>query len=205
MVDAPQPGERDSTSPRPNEASNRGAAAAPSEHVNPLTTSGRGEVLTALATAIVRLHKEYYGKGPTRARAHSSENTVVVVLEGGFTRSEETLLEHGHVHRVAETRAALQRSVGNRMRLAVEQILGRRVRSVMSANDVEQRLQIEVFLLHPERDDDREALKRRAAAARDKTHDLHGQQRALVAEQQQVAAEIQRRTRRSPGRSRDNR
>ena len=38
------------------------------------------------------LHKDLYGKGPTRARSHMVGDLLVCVLAGGFTRAELTLL-----------------------------------------------------------------------------------------------------------------
>src|SRR4051794_33517219 len=44
----------------------------------------RGHARSAVANAIVRLHAEHYGRGPTRARAHVAEDHVLVVLEDVF-------------------------------------------------------------------------------------------------------------------------
>lgn len=107
----------------------------------------RGQMLLDLANAIVRLHKQFYGKGPTKARAHMSHDLVTVVLEGGFTRSEQTLRDSGHQREVTESRFAMQESVSLELTRAVEQITGRGVRSFMSANDPEHELQVEVFVL----------------------------------------------------------
>src|SRR3954470_20302570 len=95
----------------------------------------RGRTLLELSNAVVRVHKEFYGKGPTKARSHLSHDLLTVVLEGGFTRSEEPLLAHGHESEVLQARAAMQESVREQLTSEVERILGRRVRSFMSAND----------------------------------------------------------------------
>src|SRR5256885_7702167 len=58
--------------------------------------SERGRMLADLSNAIVRIHKQFYGKGPTKARAHLMHDVLVVVLDGGYTRGEQTLLERGH-------------------------------------------------------------------------------------------------------------
>jgi len=60
------------------------------------TRDERGQVLLDLSNAVVRIHKQYYGKGPTKARSHLTHDLLTVILEGGYTRSEQTLLEHGH-------------------------------------------------------------------------------------------------------------
>jgi uncharacterized protein YbcI len=114
------------------------------------TSADRGQVLLDIANTIVRLHKQFYGKGPTKARAHLSQELVTVVLEGGFTRSEHTLAERGHEREVLELRSAMQRSVETEFRSAIEEVTGRSVRSFMSANDPEHDIQVEVFVLQRE-------------------------------------------------------
>jgi uncharacterized protein YbcI len=111
--------------------------------------SERGQLLADVSNAIVRIHKQFYGKGPIKARSHLSQDLLTVVLEGGFTRGEQTLHDHGHVQEVIRSRLAMQESIENEYRAAVETIMYRSVRSFMSANDPANDLQVEVFVLHP--------------------------------------------------------
>jgi uncharacterized protein YbcI len=109
----------------------------------------RGQMLADVSNAIVRIHKRFYGKGPVKARAHLSQDLLTVVLEGGFTRGEQTLHDHGHAQEVVRSRLVMQESIESEFRAAVESILYRSVRSFMSANDPSNDLQAEVFVLHP--------------------------------------------------------
>jgi uncharacterized protein YbcI len=109
----------------------------------------RGQLLADVSNAIVRIHKQYYGKGPVKARAHISHDLLTVILEGGFTRGEQTLQDHGHAQEVVRSRLAMQQSIESEFRTAVEKILYRSVRSFMSANDPSNDLQAEIFVLHP--------------------------------------------------------
>jgi Na+-translocating membrane potential-generating system (MpsC) len=54
-----------------------------------------GERLASISTGLVQLHSRYYGKGPTKAKTHLVNDTVICMLRGGFTRVEETLIEEG--------------------------------------------------------------------------------------------------------------
>ena len=56
---------------------------------------GAGSVRSAVANAMVGMKKQYYGRGPTTAKAWILDDYVFVAMEGGLTRNEETLLEHG--------------------------------------------------------------------------------------------------------------
>src|SRR4051794_25500809 len=109
----------------------------------------RGSVLVDLSNAVVRIHKQFYGKGPTKARAHLSHDLLTVVLEGGYTRGEKTLHERGYDEQIVQTRLAMQASVETELRTAVEEILHRPVRSFMSANDPSNEMQAEIFVLVP--------------------------------------------------------
>ena len=51
----------------------------------------QGDALADVTRDLVRLHEEYYGKGPTKAPTYSVNDTLISILEGGFTTVEETL------------------------------------------------------------------------------------------------------------------
>ena len=100
-----------------------------------------------IANAIARLHKEFVGRGPTNSRTTIDGELVVVLLEGGFTRAERTLDDSERRDLVVAGRLGLQDAMRTAMIDVVERVLGRRVRSFMSANDLERNLQTEIFVL----------------------------------------------------------
>jgi hypothetical protein len=54
-----------------------------------------GDVLTAISDGMVGLLKEFYGRGPTRAKTYFEDDLVVCLLRRRFSRVEQTLLEGG--------------------------------------------------------------------------------------------------------------
>ncbi len=100
-----------------------------------------------ISNAIARLHKEYVGRGPTNSRTTIDGELVLVLLEGGFTQAERTLDDSARRDLVVAGRVGLQDAMKGAMIEVVERVLGRRVRSFMSANDLERNLQAEVFVL----------------------------------------------------------
>jgi uncharacterized protein YbcI len=106
-----------------------------------------------ISNAISRLHKEFVGRGPTNTRTTIDGNLVVCLLEGGYTRAEQTLTANDKSDLVHAGRLGLQDAMRQAMIAAVEQTTGRRVYSFMSANDLEQNLQVEVFVLTPQQDE----------------------------------------------------
>jgi uncharacterized protein YbcI len=100
-----------------------------------------------ISNAMARLHKQYVGRGPTNSRTTIDGDLVVCLLEGGYTRAEQTLEENDKSDLVAAGRLGLQEAMRQAMVEAVEQVLARDVRSFMSANDLHRNLQVEVFVL----------------------------------------------------------
>ncbi len=105
-----------------------------------------------ISNAISRLHKQFVGRGPTNARTTIDGDLVVCLLEGGYTRAEQTLEDNDNADVVAAGRLGLQNAMREAMIASVQSALGRRVRSFMSANDLRRNLQVEVFVLRDEND-----------------------------------------------------
>ena len=127
------------------------------EETDPEIDTGGSETTVSrpleISNSISRLHKEFVGRGPTNSRTTIDGNLVVCLLEGGYTRAEQTLNANDKGDLVAAGRLGLQDAMRKAMIAAVEQTTGRRVHSFMSANDLEQNLQVEVFVLAPDQDE----------------------------------------------------
>jgi uncharacterized protein YbcI len=113
-----------------------------------------GPILAEVSRSLVQLHKESYGRGPTKARSFMSENVLVCLLEGGFLPAERTLRDHGHADLVTDSRDAMQDVLRDQFVRTVQEITGRQVMSFMSATDEQRELSAEVFVLLPEPDAD---------------------------------------------------
>ncbi len=106
-------------------------------------------MLTTVSEGIVALLKDYYGKGPTRAKTYYQDDLVVCLLRGGFTRVEETLREAGRGHEVIQQRMAFQDIMRDRFAEVIESATGRRVIGFMSGNQQQPDMLCEVFVLAP--------------------------------------------------------
>src|SRR5918997_3737582 len=88
----------------------------------------RGPGLRAeISNAMVGLKKEFYGKGPTKAKTYINDNYVFCVLQGGITRNEETLLAAGEEQLVREYRLKFQEAMAAPTTEAIERLTGCRV------------------------------------------------------------------------------
>jgi uncharacterized protein YbcI len=108
-----------------------------------------GDVLTAISDGMVALLKEFYGRGPTRAKSYYEDDLVVCVLRGGFSRVEQTLLEGGRGTAVIQQRMEFQEVMRDRFANVIEVATGRMVIGFMSGNQQHPDLMCEVFILGP--------------------------------------------------------
>jgi uncharacterized protein YbcI len=107
--------------------------------------------MSAVSNAMVALHKEQFGRGPTRARSHfAGPDTVVCVLEDALLPAERAMVEMGEAQRVRESRMWFQVATAQRFIDAVEQILKRTIYSFASATDPERGVVMEIFVFEPE-------------------------------------------------------
>ena len=104
-----------------------------------------------LSNAMVRLYKEVFGRGPTKARAHfAGPDTLVVVLENSMTVAERNLALLGEHQRLRDARLFFQYAVEQEFCQAVERILGRRTVAFVSGIDTREDVAVEIFTLEPE-------------------------------------------------------
>jgi uncharacterized protein YbcI len=107
-----------------------------------------GGVLSAISSALVTLHKEQFGRGPTRARTNfAGDDTLVCVLEDALLPAERVMVKMGDQQRVRESRGALQAATSDQFVGAVERILSREVTAFASAIDPDRGVVWEVFNL----------------------------------------------------------
>ncbi len=111
----------------------------------------RTGLLGTLSDEMVRLYKEQFGRGPTRARSNwAGPDTVVVTLEDTLTPAERNLVSMGEHQRLRDTRMFFQYATVREFCEPVERMTGRKVRSFLSGIDTEvEGLSIELFVLHP--------------------------------------------------------
>jgi uncharacterized protein YbcI len=84
-------------------------------------------VRSAVSNAMVGLKKDFYGRGPTKAKTFLEDNYVFCVMEGGLTRNEQTLIDRGHQDLVRTYRLRFQEAMEGPTVEAIQRITGRSV------------------------------------------------------------------------------
>jgi uncharacterized protein YbcI len=105
--------------------------------------------LADVSSGLVQLHHRYYGKGPSKAKTYMVNDTLVSILEGGFTIVEKTLIDQGNAEAVHDTRLSFHRAMEDEFRGLVEKATGRRVIAYMSQIHHDPDLVVDLFVLEP--------------------------------------------------------
>ena len=106
-------------------------------------------VLADISREMVRIYKEQFGRGPTKARTYWAGNDVLItVLEDTLTPVERRLVSMGEEARVRDMRMFFQYASRTHFCEPVERLTGRKVRSFLSSIDPESGgVAIETFVL----------------------------------------------------------
>jgi uncharacterized protein YbcI len=110
----------------------------------------QNSVRAEISREMVKLYKEQFGRGPTKARTEfAGSNVVVCTLEDSFTPAERRLAEMGEHQRLRDTRLYFQHATKAEFIGVIERILNRKVRAFNSSIDTHSDVSIEVFHLVP--------------------------------------------------------
>jgi uncharacterized protein YbcI len=125
------------------------------QDLGPTASEERTSVLMEVSNVMVRLYKEQFGRGPTKARSHwAGPDVIVSFLEDTLTPAERNLAAMGAHQRLRDTRMYFQYASLREFCEPVERITGRKVRSFHSSVDTKvDGLAVETFIFYPEGED----------------------------------------------------
>jgi len=99
-----------------------------------------------LSNAMVKAQKVYFGKGPLRAKSYLVDDLLFIVMRGGMTRAEETMLDFDQADKVRDFRQAFENEMTERLTTMIEDITGRKVLTYQSQILFDPDLVIEIFV-----------------------------------------------------------
>ncbi len=108
-----------------------------------------GELAAAISSGVVRVIRDYVGRGPTKARTYVSTDLIAVVLEDTLTKGERSLVMDGETTLVLSARRAYQRTMQDDLIALVEGLSGRKVMAFLSDNHLDPDVAVESFVLEP--------------------------------------------------------
>jgi uncharacterized protein YbcI len=114
------------------------------------TADHQSSVRAEISRQMVRIYKEQFGRGPTKAKTEfAGPDIVICILEDSLTPAERRLAEMGEHQRLRDTRLFFQYATKGQFVATIESILNRRVRAFNSSIDTEEDVSVEVFHLEP--------------------------------------------------------
>jgi len=107
-------------------------------------------VSSAISNLVVRITREYTGRGPTQARTYMQEDLITVVLRETLTKGELKLANTGYADHVRATRRYFQDAMREEIVTGIEKLTGRRVIAFLSDSHFDPDLAVELVLLEPQ-------------------------------------------------------
>jgi uncharacterized protein YbcI len=119
---------------------------------DPLSSSTAPEqgLLAKISTEVVRTLKDSFGKGPLKAKSYMLDDFLLVVMRGGVTVAEQTMLDRGHGDLVRDFRQTYQNEMGDHLVAKIEALTGRTVVNYQSQILFEPHIVMEVFFFADE-------------------------------------------------------
>jgi uncharacterized protein YbcI len=105
------------------------------------------EVSGQLATVIVQRYRARFGRGPTVAKAHIGSDFAVVILGDVQTEVERSLVAEGEVDSVELLRRRIRQMASHDFCAATEEVVGRKVLSMLGDHNAVANSSVLVFLL----------------------------------------------------------
>jgi uncharacterized protein YbcI len=104
-------------------------------------------MLARLSNEMVRAQKRYFGKGPDRAKSYIFDDLLLIVMRGGQTTAEKTMLDFDQQDKVRDFRQTFENEMTERLTDMVEEITGRKVLGYQSQIIFEPDVVVELFIL----------------------------------------------------------
>jgi uncharacterized protein YbcI len=113
-----------------------------------LTSFEGGQLLTKISAEFVAMLREYYGRGPMKAKTYALDDIIVVVMRGsGFTALEQTIIDSGEPERVVAMREDFQAVMADRYKQVIEKLTGAKVVAFLSQAHVDPDITMEIFFV----------------------------------------------------------
>ena len=114
------------------------------------TATAHHPSLQEISRTMVKIYKEQFGRGPTKARSNwAGDDILVCILEETLTPAEQNMVKMGEHQRLRDVRMLFQYATVKDFIEPVERVTGRTVRSFVSGMDTHEDLATELFVFYP--------------------------------------------------------
>ncbi len=102
------------------------------EHDLPPAKEEGGGLLASISDEFVQMQKQYWGLGPVKVKSYMMDDLLLIVMRGGLTKAEQTMLEFDEEDLVRNFRQAFENRMTEKLTEKVERLTGRRVLTYQS-------------------------------------------------------------------------
>ena len=120
-----------------------------------------GDLLARLSDEMVRAKKQFFGKGPEQAKSYMLDDLLIVVMRGGLTTAEQTMLRFGRQNMVRQFRQLFENEMTELLTGLVEKATGRTVVNYQSQVMFDPDVIVEMFVFDQPHQDGVEATAER--------------------------------------------
>jgi|GEM_PF-2524677 len=91
-----------------------------------------GSLLAQISNAFVTMQKDYWGLGPLETKSYMMDDLLLIVMRGGLTRAERTMLDFGQDDLVRHFRQTFENEMTQNLTGIIEDLTGRKVLTYQS-------------------------------------------------------------------------
>jgi uncharacterized protein YbcI len=103
-------------------------------------------LLARISNEMVRAQKRFFGKGPTEAKSYLLDDLLIIVMRGGMTTAEKTMLEFGQQDQVRQFRQLFENEMTERLTDMIEALTERKVLTYQSQVMFDPDIVVEMFV-----------------------------------------------------------
>ena len=91
-----------------------------------------GDLLARISNEFVTMQKKFWGLGPLEAKSYMMDDLLLIVMRGGMTTAESTMIEFGRQELVRQFRQSFENEMSEKLRGMIEHLTGRKVLTYQS-------------------------------------------------------------------------
>ena len=91
-----------------------------------------GDLLARISNEFVTMQKDFWGIGPLEAKSYMMDDLLLIVMRGGMTTAESTMIGFGRQELVREFRQSFENDMAEQLKHKIEHLTGRKVLTYQS-------------------------------------------------------------------------
>jgi len=91
-----------------------------------------GRLLASISNEFVQMQKQYWGLGPVSVKSYMMDDLLLIVMRGGLTQAEHTMLDFDEADLVRDFRQTFENKMTQNLTDKIERLTGRKVLTYQS-------------------------------------------------------------------------